>query len=62
MITQTSTEAIFSAKYVENYLDAVENLPDEIQRLITRIRELDVKHRSKYCICITLKLLISIFF
>lgn len=47
MLNQVAVEALYSATYVENYLDAVENLPDEIQRYITRIREIDVKHRSK---------------
>jgi len=46
MFNQISSEALHSAKYVYDYLDAVENLPNEVQRLITRIRELDVKHRS----------------
>ena len=48
MLNQVAVEALYSATYVENYLDAVENLPDEIQRYITRIREIDVKHRSMY--------------
>lgn len=48
MLNQVVSEAIISAKYVDHYLDAVENLPDEIQRFITRIRELDVKYRSEY--------------
>lgn len=32
---------MFSANYVENYLDSVENLPDDVQRYLTRIREID---------------------
>lgn len=54
MLNQVAVEALYSATYVENYLDAVENLPDEIQRYITRIREIDVKHRSMYCTYIRL--------
>ncbi|KAJ8926435.1 hypothetical protein NQ314_021224 [Rhamnusium bicolor] len=42
MLNQVSVEAVYSATYVENYLDCVENLPDELQRLISRMRELDV--------------------
>ncbi|XP_017784516.1 PREDICTED: inhibitor of growth protein 1 isoform X1 [Nicrophorus vespilloides] len=42
MLNQTSTEAAFSATYVDNYLDCVENLPNDLQRLISRMRELDV--------------------
>jgi len=42
MLNQVSVEAVYSATYVENYLDCVENLPDDLQRLISRMRELDV--------------------
>lgn len=42
MINQLPSEAINAAIYVDNYLDAVENFPNEIQRLLTRIRELHV--------------------
>jgi len=44
MLNQVSSEAVFSATYVENYLDCVENLPNEVQRLISRMRELDVNY------------------
>lgn len=42
MLNQVSVEAVYSATYVENYLDCVENLPNDLQRLISRMRELDV--------------------
>lgn len=42
MLNQVNVEAVYSATYVENYLDCVENFPDELQRLISRMRELDV--------------------
>lgn len=42
MINQPSSEALNAATYVENYLDTVENFPDEVQRLVSRIRELHV--------------------
>lgn len=48
MLNQAVPEALMSATYVEHYLDGVEDMPDEIQRFITRIRELDVKYRSEY--------------
>lgn len=46
MQTQVASEAVNSARYVENYLDCVENVPNDIQRYLTRIRELDVQYRS----------------
>lgn len=36
-----------SATYVENYLDSVENLPNDVQRHLTRIREIDLQYRGK---------------
>uniref|UniRef100_A0A6M2DML9 Inhibitor of growth protein n=1 Tax=Xenopsylla cheopis TaxID=163159 RepID=A0A6M2DML9_XENCH len=39
-------EAIFSATYVDNYLDCVENLPDDLQRYLSRVRELDISYRA----------------
>lgn len=47
MLNQTSTEALLSATYVENYLDCVENLPNDLQRQLSRMRELDVTYRGK---------------
>ncbi|XP_044254201.1 inhibitor of growth protein 1 [Tribolium madens] len=47
MLNQVSVEAVYSATYVENYLDCVENLPDELQRLISRMRELDVCYLAR---------------
>lgn len=44
MLNQVSVEAVYSATYVENYLDCVENLPNDLQRLISRMRELDVSY------------------
>lgn len=40
-------EALYSATYVENYLDSVENLPDDAQKFFSRIRELDIQYRSE---------------
>ncbi|XP_060531142.1 inhibitor of growth protein 1 isoform X2 [Cylas formicarius] len=47
MLNQVSVEAVYSATYVENYLDCVENFPDELQRLISRMRELDVYYLAR---------------
>ncbi|XP_065087017.1 inhibitor of growth protein 1 [Ochlerotatus camptorhynchus] len=46
MISQVAGEASYSATYVENYLDSVENLPDDVQRHLSRIREIDVLYRN----------------
>lgn len=47
MINQVGAEAMYSATYVENYLDSVENLPNDVQRYLTRIREIDLQYRGK---------------
>lgn len=39
-------DALYSATYVEDYLDCVENLPDDLQRYLTRMRELDVVYQD----------------
>ncbi|ERL91922.1 inhibitor of growth protein 1 [Dendroctonus ponderosae] len=47
MLNQVKVEALYSATYVENYLDCVENFPNELQRLISRMRELDVYYLAR---------------
>ncbi|XP_022912801.1 inhibitor of growth protein 1 [Onthophagus taurus] len=47
MLNQVSMEAACAARYVENYLDCVENLPDDLQRMISRMRELDVYYLAR---------------
>lgn len=47
MLNQTAVEALWcSASYVEDYFDCVENLPDDLQRYITQMREFDVKYQE----------------
>lgn len=46
MLNQAAVEALYSATYVENYLDCVENLPDDLQRHLSRMRELDVTYQG----------------
>lgn len=46
MLNQAAIEAMYSATYIENYLDCVENLPDDLQRHISRVRELDVTYQG----------------
>lgn len=48
MINPVATEAMYSAKYVENYLDSVDNLPNDVQRHLTRIREIDLQYRGEW--------------
>lgn len=47
MLNQAAVEALYSASYVEDYLDCVENLPDDVQRHFTQLREYDQKYQSK---------------
>ncbi|CAB0005699.1 unnamed protein product [Nesidiocoris tenuis] len=42
-----SSDVNLASVYVENYLDCIDNLPNDIQRLITRIHEVDVVHRNR---------------
>lgn len=45
----TSSESAISATatYVENYLDCVESLPDDMQRNISQMRELDLHYQER---------------
>ena len=47
MLNQVAVEALYSATYLENYLDSVENLPNDLQRHISRMRQLDVDFQGK---------------
>lgn len=47
MATTTAEPKMYSATYVENYLDSVENLPNDVQRFLTRIREIDLQCKGK---------------
>ncbi|XP_065344575.1 inhibitor of growth protein 1 [Cloeon dipterum] len=46
MLNQAAAEALYSATYVENYLDCLENLPDDLQRQLSRLRELDAIYQG----------------
>ncbi|XP_052278209.1 inhibitor of growth protein 1-like isoform X1 [Dreissena polymorpha] len=46
ILNQAAVEALCSASYVENYLEAMDNLPDDLQRIVTQLRELDIQCRS----------------
>ena len=49
MLNQAAVEALCSATYLENYLDCTENLPDDLQRIVTHLRELDFQTNGLYC-------------
>ena len=54
MLNQVAVEAIYSATYLENYLDSVENLPNDLQRNISRMRQLDVDFQGAPTMIISL--------
>ena len=41
MLNQAAVDALCSAAYLENYLDCVDDLPNDLQRTVTMLRELD---------------------
>lgn len=47
MMNQQAMDSLYSATYMEDYLDCVENLPDDIQRNMSRMRDLDIQYSSK---------------
>lgn len=48
ILNQAAVEALCSATYLENYLETMENLPDDLQRVVSQLRELDIKCRGKH--------------
>ena len=50
MLNQVAVDAIYSATYLENYLDSVENLPNDLQRQISRMRQLDVDFQGSLAV------------
>ena len=50
MMNQAAVEALYSATFAEDYLDVVENLPNELQRHLSRLREHDLaQYRDFWC-------------
>jgi len=41
MLNQAAIDALCSAAYLETYLDCVDDLPNDLQRPVTMLRELD---------------------
>lgn len=52
MASTSAEPKMYSATYVENYLDSVENLPNDVQRYLTRIREIDLQCRGEFSLLI----------
>jgi len=48
MQNQAAVEALYSATFVEDYLDCVENLPSDLQRHLSRLREFDLIQYSEF--------------
>ena len=48
MQNQAAVEALYSATFVEDYLDCVENLPNDLQRHLSRLRELDLTQYTEF--------------
>ncbi|WAQ98683.1 ING1-like protein [Mya arenaria] len=46
ILNQAAVEALCSATYLENYLETMDNLPDDLQRIVTQLRELDIQCRT----------------
>ncbi len=42
MTNQAAVEALYSATFAEDYLDTVEDLPNDLQRHLSRLREHDL--------------------
>lgn len=47
MQNQAAVEALYSATFVEDYLDCVENLPNDLQRHLSRLREFDLRQYTE---------------
>jgi inhibitor-of-growth protein 1 len=45
---QAAVEALYSATFIEDYLDFVENLPNNVQTYISRLREFDLMQYTTF--------------
>ncbi|GIY99997.1 inhibitor of growth protein 2 [Caerostris extrusa] len=46
ILNQGALEAGYSAIYIEDYMDFINDVPDEIQRNLTQLRELDLQYQE----------------
>ena len=47
MLNQAAVEALCSATYLENYLKCMDTLPDDLQKVVSELREMDVVMNGK---------------
>lgn len=48
MQNQAAVEALYSATFMEDYLDFVENLPNNVQIYVSRLREFDLVQYTEF--------------
>jgi len=46
MLNHSDVDSIYIATYVQNYLDALDTLPDDVSRQLSRMRELDLTYQT----------------
>ncbi|XP_046670011.1 inhibitor of growth protein 1 [Homalodisca vitripennis] len=46
MLNHSDVDSIYIATYVQNYLDSLDNLPEDVSRQLSRMRELDVTYQA----------------
>jgi len=51
------TADLYAITYLEDYLDCVENMPDEIQRNVSRMNEFDIDYSGELLLLITVWIL-----
>lgn len=47
MLNHSDVDSVYIATYVQNYLDSLDNLPDEVARQLSRMQELDITYQGK---------------
>ena len=51
MLNQAAVEALCAASYLENYLECMDSLPDDLQRVVSQLRELDSQTNGEDVTC-----------
>ncbi|XP_054271215.1 inhibitor of growth protein 2-like [Macrosteles quadrilineatus] len=46
MLNHSDVDSIYITTYIQNYLDSLDNLPDDVARQLSRIRELDLTYQT----------------
>lgn len=50
MMNQATAELYYTTNYVEDYFDCIESLPNDLQRNVSQIREVDSTFRCKFAV------------